>query len=199
MARKTAAPTRQRRIELGSPCVACGSCERRPRRRGGREGDCVPCSNRRARGRLQKSHLSLANWKRTGWISREECRRGRAIAKAATECEGCHSKDPGSSSPNKQGFCADHSHLEDGGTGRFRGVLCVSCNMAIGLFEKRAWTLLPAELRDYLARPAIRPVLRELFSKPPPRQVELALRPSNPAIERRLLKAAILRSVNAPG
>lgn len=49
------------------------------------------------------------------------------FAKQGGACAVCRTGDPG----HKRGWCADHSHV----TGKFRGVLCNACNIALGAMK----------------------------------------------------------------
>jgi hypothetical protein len=50
------------------------------------------------------------------------------LEKQNGECAICYTTNPGRAD---QHFCIDHDHE----TGRVRGLLCVSCNRALGLFQ----------------------------------------------------------------
>jgi hypothetical protein len=58
-------------------------------------------------------------------------------------CESCGTNDPG-----RKDWCVDHNHK----TGRFRGILCNRCNVALGMVRDNPTVLL--SLVQYLSQKA---------------------------------------------
>ena len=144
------------RQAITETCPRCGALRRGRPDRGAKFGDCLECK-KRWRKNTPESRAAPSQWRGYGWCSRAELIHGIKTARAATACEGCRRVDSGRSST---GFCADHSDARHGGSGRFRGVLCLYCNTALGYHERRGWPLAPW-LAEYIARAAVRPLLEQ--------------------------------------
>lgn len=122
-------------------CSKCGTESGRYK-----DGKCISCARAASRARYHKDpekHKAHAReWKqnnrersrvsgrkggRTNWLPGEHEKAEEALAKT-TCCEICKSTDP----RHKRGWNADHSHT----TGKFRGIVCHPCNIALAHVEK---------------------------------------------------------------
>ena len=111
-------------------CVVCGNAYTPL---GGTSKYCSQeCRKKAHESRIERYYIEDPDWfhksrlKNTYGVSFDEF---KAMYKAQKgKCAICGSSEPG---PRRRHFCIDHNHK----TGKVRGLLCIKCNSAIGLFQ----------------------------------------------------------------
>lgn len=97
----------------------------------------ISCARKNQHKLNGKKTFNVANWKL------------REYQKAVIECELCGRLETTNSSNktynprHRNKLCRDHNHV----TGNFRGVLCSTCNRALGWYENRI-----EKVHDYLEK-----------------------------------------------